>query len=117
MRPLPNGKTVTVVRPGTATTDAYGNDVPGPPTEFDVEGGAVAPRDGNTAGPNEIVDARDTVISGLTWWAPPGTDVQATDRARVDGILYDVIGRTGSFTSPFTGFTGPVVVDLEYVSG
>lgn len=117
MRALPQGDTVTILRPGPATQDAYGNDVPGAPTEIPVPGCAVAPRDGTGAGANEIVDARDTVITGLTLWAPYGTDIRATDRISVAGLVYEVDGRPGSFRSPFTGSTGPVVAALELVTG
>lgn len=117
MRELPNGDTVTIVRPGPPTEDIYGNDVPGPPSEIVVSGCAVAPRDGTGAGANEITDARDTVIVGLTLFAPHGTDIRATDRIRVDGDLYEVDGQAGSFRSPFTGSVGPVVVSLELVTG
>ena len=117
MRELPQGDTVTILRPGPATQDAYGNDVPGAPTEIPVGGCAVAPRDGTGAGPNEIVDARDTVIEGLMLYAPFGTDIRATDRVRVGGDVYEVEGQPGSFRSPFTGSTGPVVVALELVTG
>lgn len=117
MHVLPQGDTVTILRPGPATQDAYGNDVPGAPTEIPVPGCAVAPRDGTGAGANEIVDARDTVITGLTMWAPYGTDIRATDRIRVAGLVYEVDGQPGSFRSPFTGSTGPVVAALELVTG
>ncbi|GHD70138.1 hypothetical protein GCM10010317_076800 [Streptomyces mirabilis] len=117
MRELPNGEDVTVLRPGAPTQDRYGNDVPGPAAEIPVYGCAVAPRDGTGAGANEIIDARDTVIVGLTLYAPYGTDIRATDRVRVGGELYEVDGQPGSFRSPFTGSTGPVVVALELVTG
>lgn len=117
MHELPNGEAVTIVRPGPPTEDIYGNDVPGAPTEIPVSGCGVAPRDGTGAGANEITDARDTVISGLTLYAPYGTDIRATDRVRVGGTLYEVDGLPGSFRSPFTGSTGPVVVALELVTG
>lgn len=117
MHELPNGDTITIVRPGEATRDGYGNYVPGPPTEIPVTGCGVAPRDGSSAGDNELTDARDTVITGLTVYAPYGTDVRATDKMRVGGQLYDVVGLPGSFRSPFTGSTGPVVVSLELVTG
>ncbi|WP_406122910.1 head-tail adaptor protein [Streptomyces canus] len=117
MRELPHGDTVTIVRPGEPTQDAYGNDVPGAPTEIPVPGCGVSPRDGTGAGANELTDARDTVFSGLTIYAPYGTDIRATDRVRVGGDLYDVVGLPGSFRSPFTGSTGPVVAALELVTG
>ena len=117
MRELLHGDTVTIVRPGAPTRDGYGNYVPGPPTEIPVPGCGVAPRDGTGSGPNEITDARDTVITGLTLYAPYGTDIRATDKVRVGGQLYEVEGQPGSFRSPFTASTGPVVVALELVTG
>jgi len=117
VRELPHGSDVTILRPGPPTEDGYGNDVPGAPTEIPVLGCAVAPRDGTGAGANEITDARDTVIVGLTLYAPYGTEIRATDRVRVDGELYEVDGQPGAFRSPFTGSTGPVVVALELVTG
>lgn len=117
MRELPHGETVTILRPGAPTRDKYGNDVPGPDTEIPVSGCAVAPRDGSGSGDNELTDARDTVITGLSLWAPHGTDIRATDRVRVGGEIYEVQGNSGSFQSPFTGSTGPVVAALELVTG
>jgi hypothetical protein len=114
---LPNGDTVTIVRPGPPTRDGYGNDVPGTPVEIPIPGCGLAPRDGTGAGSNELTDARDTVFVGLTLYAPHGTDIRATDRVRVGGDLYDVVGFPGSFRSPFTGSTGPVVASLELVTG
>lgn len=117
MRELENGDTVTIVRPGPSTRDAYGNDVPGTPTEIPVPGCGVAPRDSTGSAANELTDARDTVISGLMIFAPYGTEVRATDQMRVKGQLYDVVGLPGDFRSPFTASTGPVVVALELVTG
>lgn len=117
MRDLPHGDAVVIVRPGPPSEDIYGNDVPGSPTEIPVSGCAIAPRDGSGPGSNEITDARDTVITGLTLYAPYGTDIRATDRVRVGGDLYEVDGQSGSYRSPFTGSTGPVVAALKLVTG
>ncbi|WP_435601452.1 hypothetical protein [Streptomyces sp. C10-9-1] len=120
MRALPHGKTITIVRPGPATEDDYGNDVPGPPTEIEVGGCAVEPMDGTGAGPNEDTQGRQQVISGLRVFCPYGTVIHATDQVRVDGELYEVYGKPGpgaGFLSPFTGSTGPVVVALTLVTG
>ncbi|MWA08734.1 hypothetical protein [Streptomyces sp. BA2] len=118
MRELPHGDTVTILRPGPSTSqDIYGNDVPGAVAEIPVPGCAVAPRDGTGSATNEIVGDRDTVISGLTLYAPFGTDIRATDRVRVGDDIYEVEGHVGSFRSPFSGSTGPVVVALELVTG
>lgn len=117
MRELPEGETVTIVRPGAPTEDEYGNDVPGTPAEITLTGCAIAPADGTGAGSNEMVDARDTVLFALTLYAPHGTDLRPTDQVRVGGVLYDVYGQPGGFRSPFTGSTGPVVATLSAVTG
>ncbi|MER7794903.1 hypothetical protein [Streptomyces sp. NPDC097640] len=118
MRALPHGETVTIVRPGAAAGyDEYGAGIPGPSEEIPVPGCGVAPRDGNAAGGNEQTQARDTVIIGLTLYAPAGTDLRPTDKVRVAGILYEVDGQAGVFRSPFTGSSGPVVAALERVTG
>lgn len=117
MHELPQGDMVTIVRPGPATEDSYGNDVPGTPTEIPVPGCGIAPRDSTGSASSELTDARDTVISGLTLYAPYGTEIRATDRIRVGGKLFEVVGLPGSFRSPFTGSTGPVVASLELVTG
>lgn len=109
---FPHGETITVIRPGTPTQDPYGNDVPGTPTETDVPGCAVAPRSSS-----EDLQARDQVIIGLSVWLPTGTDVQATDQMRVRGVLYDIDGEPGSYSSPFTGSGGPVQVALTRIEG
>lgn len=117
MRELPQGETVTILRPGAPTRDAYGNDVPSEPTETDVPGCGIAPQDANGAGGNEIVQGRDTIIVGLVLYAPSGTDLRATDKVRVASLLYEVVGQPGVFRSPFTGSTGPVVATLQLVTG
>lgn len=109
---FPQGETVTLIRPGPPTQDAYGNDVAGAATEIDVTGCAVAP-----ASSSENVAARDQVSQGLTVWLPAGTDVRPTDRMRVRGLLYAVDGSMSEWHSPFTGFDGPVQVSVTRVTG
>ncbi|MFE4658382.1 hypothetical protein ACFRFJ_17090 [Streptomyces hydrogenans] len=122
MRALPYGETVTILRPGPPTQDAYGNDVPGPDTEIPVAGCALEPMDGTGAGANEITDARDTVISGMRVFFPYGTEVRATDRARIGMDVYEVYGDSEpgygqGYRSPFTASQGPVVVRMTMVTG
>lgn len=113
MNGFPHGETVTVIWPGTSTVDDYGNDVPGEPTEQDVDGVAVAPRTSS-----EDLQARDQVIVGLNVWMPPGAPVLSTVcQMRVRGVLYEIDGEPGSFKNPFTGTTGPAQVALTRVSG
>ncbi len=77
-------ETVTVVRPGGR--DQYG-DPTGTATEFTVPGCLFAPGPSRELG----LGAQQTVSDG-TVYAPPGTDVRATDRVRVAGVLYSVVG-------------------------
>ncbi len=114
---FPAGETVTRLRPGTPTRDAYGNDVPGPDVETDIEHVAVAPRDGNATAGNEQVQARDQVISGFMVWLPAGTEVRPTDRFRVRSVVCEVDGEDGQWRSPFTGLSSPVQVSLSRVTG
>ncbi|MFD5384244.1 hypothetical protein ACFWMG_04605 [Streptomyces sp. NPDC127074] len=109
---------MTIVRPGASTGyDEYGAEVPGLPEEIPVPGCGIAPRDGNAASGNEQTQARDTVIIGLTLYAPAGTDLRPTDKVRIANVLYEVDGQAGAFKSPFTGSSGPVVAALERVTG
>jgi hypothetical protein len=58
------------------------------------------------------------VVTGITWFAPPGTVVTPVDQATVDGLLYDVVGDPGVFgPSPMTGTTSGVEVQLVKASG
>ncbi len=110
---FPAGETVTLIRRGPVSgRDGFGNDVYGPDVEIDVSGCAVAP----TAG-SEDVQARDQVAGHLTVWLPAGTEVRATDRARVRGEVYEVTGPSQSWRSPFTGRPSPVQAGLTRVSG
>lgn len=86
-----NGETVTILRPGTPTVDAQGNDVPGADTSTAVAGCMVAPRlqgDATEAG-------RQGVIIGTTVYFPKGTDVRATDRLNVRGEVHTIEGDPG----------------------
>ena len=113
MTGFPAGETVTIIRDGATTTqDGYGNDVAAAATEIDVAGCAVAP-----TGTSEDVEARDQVRTGWTVWLPAGTNVRATDRVRVRGVEYSVDGSASAWTSPFTGFTGPVQISVTRVAG
>jgi hypothetical protein len=114
---FPAGETVTLLRPGATTQDGYGNDVPGPDVETDIEGVAVSPRDGNASSGNENTQGRDQVISGFVIWLPAGTEMRPTDRVRVRGVVCEVDGEDGQWRSPFTGLSSPVQVSLKRVTG
>lgn len=83
--PRLGGHTATIVRP--VGYDQHGDPLPGDPTETTVTGSSMQP-----AGSAEDTDGRDTVNSRWTWFAPPGTDLRATDRVRWRGHMYEVDG-------------------------
>lgn len=75
--------------------DAFGDPLTGSPTEFDIEGCLFAP------GPShEMQAAANQVDTDGTVYAPAGSDVLATDRMRIRGDVYSVVGKPqdwGSF--------------------
>lgn len=77
-------ETVTVVRPGGRSP--FGDDT-GTAVEFDVEGCLFAP--GPSAEPGF---ANNQVETDGTIYAPAGVLVRPTDRIRVRGLLYSVVG-------------------------
>lgn len=108
-RPLPFAENLTVLRP--AEPDDYGDAQPG--TSFVVHDCVVVPRSGG----RELVDRRDTVVVGLTAYAPLGADVRATDViARPDGTQWQVIGEPGTWQSAISG-QGGIEIALERVTG
>ncbi|MFG7940959.1 hypothetical protein [Streptomyces cacaoi] len=66
---------------------------------------------------------RDTVIVGITVYAPPGTGIRTTDRVKVEGrryegALFEVTGEPGDWGhSPFTGTAGPAQFAADRVTG
>ena len=68
--------------------------------------------------------ARDTVVVGITVYAPPGTDIRTTDRIRVlagaryQGVTFEVTGEPGDWgRNPFTGTSGPLQFAADRVTG
>lgn len=110
--PLPQGDTVTILRPGEPTRDNAGNYVPGLDLEIPYAGCAVWP-DAST----ETTDAQDQVTERLSALLPYGADVQATDRARVYDRIFQVQGMPQSWRSPLTGTRGGIHVYLVRVTG
>ncbi len=97
-------ETVTVIRP--PARDRFGDRMPGADTEFDVPGCLFAP------GPSrEPGFATNQVDTDGTVYAPPGADFLATDKVRVRGDVYTVVGKPQVW-----GTTG-VVVALRQVTG
>jgi hypothetical protein len=97
-------ETVQVIRP--PGRDRFGDPLPGAATEFDLPGCLFAP------GPSrEPGFATNMVDTDGTLYAPPASDVRATDRVRVRGDVYEVVGK------PQVWGTSGVVVALREVTG
>lgn len=84
-------ETVTILRPGTPTVDAQGNNVPGADTSTAVAGCLVAPRLAGDA----VEGGRQGVIIGTTVYFPKGATVLATDRLEVRGEIHTIEGDPG----------------------
>ncbi|GGX63224.1 hypothetical protein [Streptomyces hiroshimensis] len=106
------GEAVTVLRPGPAVLDIYGNDAPGPDQEHPLHGCVVAPEPGA-----ETVGGQDIVTDHLVIYAPAESDVRPTDRLRVRGDVFSVHGPVQDFRSPLTGTRAGVQVTARRVTG
>lgn len=104
-------QTVTVIRP--AWVNERGTLIPdwGNVTEHTVTGCRVQPAAGD-----EVHGLRDAVINRWNLYAPPAADIEATDRVRYAGIVYDVEGEIRRWPSP-TGFLANTQATLQRVEG
>ncbi|OPC84241.1 hypothetical protein B4N89_27890 [Embleya scabrispora] len=117
--PVPFGVTLIRLRSGPSPgRDPYGKPIPGPVVETPLPGCVVTPRQAAPAPGGSEQQARDTVIKGLTVYAPPGTDVRTTDRFRHRGLVYEVTGEPGEWgPSAFTGTAGCTQFLLDRITG
>lgn len=117
--PYPYGETIVRLRRGPSPgKDVRGQPLPGLLVETPVPGCVVTPRAETPQVGGEQQQARDTVIVGFTVYAPPGTDVRATDQFRIRGAICEVTGEPGDWRqSPFTGTKGPVQFAADRVTG
>jgi hypothetical protein len=76
----------TVTRLRGRSRDNFGN-LQGSDSELDVTGCSVQP-----VSASESTDRGELTIANLTLYAPPGTDITATDRVRWQGDVYAVNG-------------------------
>jgi len=83
------GPHTITIRRATTADDGYGNAEPDwdNATATAVPGCSVQPLAGT-----ELLQGRDTVVTRWTVWAPPETDLVATDRVEWAGETYDVDG-------------------------
>lgn len=105
-------ETVTVLRGGR---DRNGDPTGG--SSHTLTGCVVQPRDGNGTGGNELTANQDTVITGLSLWAPADADLLPTDRITYRGLDYDVEGQPGVYRSFVTGAAVGVYAALRRVTG
>lgn len=82
-------RTVRVVR--EPKVDRLSSPMQGPAAEHDIEGCAIVPRSSNEEGRGWVI------VEGRMVVAPFESDVLATDKVRVDGILWDVDGEPGDY--------------------
>ncbi len=87
------------------------NGVPLPATTRQLDGCLLVPRSSS-----ESTDLRDTVIVGLTLFAPPGADVDAAMQVVVDGDVWEVDGEPGRWPVP-AGWPFGVQVALKRQEG
>lgn len=109
------GETVTRIRRGTQTgTDAFDRPVYGPDAEVDIDGAAFDP--GGSLEPVEV--GRTAVVTTpKCYWRDEIPDIVSTDRLRVRGAVYQVIGKPAAWVSPYTGTTKGLVVELRDPEG
>lgn len=86
-------ETATVVR-YAATTDVYGNTVPGAETRTDY------PARLEQLATDEIVRDRDTVITDWRAFFPLDADITAYDRIEARGHLFEVVGLPNQHQTP-----------------
>ena len=108
------GETVGRIRTGeSAGEDPYGNPIPGADVEVPIPGAAFDP--GGSLEPVEVGRAQVVTTPKLYWIVAP--DVVSSDRLRVRGLVYSVIGRPALWVSPYTLTTAGLVVELKSVEG
>lgn len=112
---FPFGETVTVLRAPVGALDDYGNPVDdwAVATSTLIAGCALAPRYEAESGGAD----NPAVIVGFQLYAPPGSDIRATDRITVRGATFEVQGQPGEWSNPFTGVDFGVEVALSRVEG
>lgn len=92
---MADSETVTVIRP--PGRDPFGDPLPGTAVEFDVPGCLIAP-----GGSRETGFGENRVDADATIYGPAGMDVLATDRVRIRGRVYAVVGEPQNWGSDGT---------------
>ena len=109
------GEDVVVLDPG-ASQDDYGNDVEdwsAPVEVATIRGVGVEPRPAGES----FTEDRNAVTSGFTLYMPAGSSLKATQRVRVRGSVWSVLGSPAEWRNPFTGWEPGVVVQVGRTDG
>jgi len=108
------GETVLVLT-GTPVTDPYSGETTGTdwatPTQVSVDNVLCEPRPSS----EPVQDARNSVTSGYTAYMPAGTVITPTNRVKVRGIDYDVLGEAADWR--LGAWRPGIVVQLQRVAG
>jgi hypothetical protein len=103
-------ETVVRVRSTDPGTDQYGDPLPATEDRLDIPGCLVAPAVSRE--PTER--GRAGVVIGWTIYAPAGTEVKFDDQLEVRGVLCDVEGEVGDYS---TAAPGGVVITARRATG
>jgi len=109
------GESVDILGPG-ATQDDYGNDVEDWSTLVEVAtvaGVGVEPRPSGES----FTEDRNAVTNGYTLYFPAGSTVLPTQRVRVRGSVWSVLGAPAVWRNPFTGWEPGSVVQVGRTDG
>lgn len=112
-----SGFTVTRVRRAPGGRDQYNDPIAGSESRTAITGCAIAPRAEQE--PNER--GRNGTITGLTLYAPLGTDLLSTDLVQINPAdpddLYEIEGEVGRWTNPFVPTHGGIEAALKRAKG
>jgi hypothetical protein len=101
--PYPEGETVTLVKRTRAGVDTDGNDA-WTVTLAPLAGVPVWPGgEGSGTTGSELEQARNTVLTGISFLLPYATDLTAVDAVDVYGVRYEIQGEPARFRHPRTG--------------
>jgi hypothetical protein len=90
------GHTITVIQP--TAKDPLGDYEPGAGVEATIEGCYVQSKGSiNSRYSREQTDLRDTVITEVIVYAPPGADIRPTSRIVFQGVRYQVEGEPAAW--------------------